>query len=114
MNMGDCFLSHRETYRLDMTMFNNSGDNMDCGETLHAKWDFAKDKSGNYYIRIESKQLPELMNIEEDYKLFKLLRLNEEQMTLQFNHRQFSNKLTTITDIYVPEHVNVEGRDFHW
>ncbi|MFY0608305.1 MAG: lipocalin family protein [Cyclobacteriaceae bacterium] len=114
MNMGDCFLSHRETYSNDMTMYNNSGDNRDCGETLQANWKFVKDKKGNYYVRIESEQLPELMNIDKDYKLFKVLRLTDDQMTLQFKHKQFSNKTTTITDIYVPEHIEVKDREFHW
>ncbi|MEL7003504.1 MAG: hypothetical protein AAFN93_12350 [Bacteroidota bacterium] len=114
MNMGDCFLSHRETYSSDLTMHNNSGEYVDCGATLNATWKFVKDKIGNYYVRIESKQLPELMNIEKEYKLFKILNLADEQMTLQFNHKQFSNKTTTITDIYVPENVSVEDREFHW
>ena len=114
MNMGDCFLSHRETYKGDMTMHNNSGENRDCGETLNATWKFGKDNKGNYYVRIESQQLPELMNIDKNYKLFKILRLAEEQMTLQFNHKQFSSKTTTITDIYVPENASVKDREFHW
>ena len=112
--MGDCFLSHREIYSSDMTMRNNSGEHKGCGKNLEATWKFAKDKEGNYYVRIESKQLPELMNIEQDYKLFKVLRLTDEQMTLQFHHKQFSSKTTTITDIYVPENVNVKDREFHW
>ena len=114
MNMGDCFLSHRDTYSSDMTMHNNSGENVDCGETLNAQWKFVKDKNDNYYIRLRSDQLPAMMNIEEDFKLFKVLYLSEEEMVLQFQHRQFSNKTSTITDIYVPEGVSVEGREFHW
>lgn len=114
MNMGDCFLAHRETYRSDMTMHNNSEENKGCGNTLHATWKFTKDEKGNYYIKMSSKQLPDLMKIDQDYKLFKILRLSEEQMTLQFHHKQFSNKTTTITDIYVPEHISVKGREFHW
>lgn len=114
MNMGDCFLSHRETYKNDMTMHNNSGEHRDCGETLEATWKFTKDKKGSYFIRIESSQLPEIMNIEKEYKLFKILQLTEKQMTLQFNHKQFSNKATTITDIFVPEHVPIKDRTFHW
>lgn len=114
MNMGDCFLSHRETYRRDMTMANNSGEHSDCGKTLNATWKFVKDKEENYYVRISSPQLPEIMNIENDYKLFKVLLLKEDQMTLQFRHKQFSNKTTTITDIFVPESSSVKDREFHW
>ncbi len=114
MNMGDCFLSHRETYRADMTMQDNSGDHRGCGETLHANWKFTKDQNGHYYIKWESAQLPELMNMEEEHKYFKVLLLSEEELIVQFKHKQFSNKTTTITDIYVPEGASVKDREFHW
>jgi len=114
MNMGDCFLLHRDTYKIDKTMHNNSGENKGCGETLEAAWKFARDKKGNYYIRLESSQLPALMNIDQNHKLFKVLLLSEDQMTLQYYHRQFSNKTTTITDIYIPENASVKNREFHW
>lgn len=114
MNMGDCFLSYRSTYRRDMRMQDNSGDERDCGQSLKAAWKFAKDLKGNYYIKLSSQQLRELMNSKNDFKLFKVLRLSQEQMTLQYRHQQFSNKFTTITDIYVPEGDRVEGRIFHW
>ena len=57
--------------------------------------------------------MPAIMHIGEDYKFFKIIHLSEEQMTLQFNHK-FFNKTALITDIYVPEHVSVEDREFHW
>ncbi len=114
MNMGDCFLLYRQTYQSDMTMHDNNGEHSDCGPTLNATWKFAKDERGNYYVKWNSKELPEVMHIEQDYKFFKILRLSEEQMTLQFSHKQFSNKTTIITDIYVPEYVSVEDREFHW
>ena len=114
MNMGDCFLSYRQTYLSDMTMHDNNGEQRDCGETLNAKWEFIKDQKGNYYIKWISEQLPSIMNIEEDYKYFKILHLSDEQLTVQFNHKQFSSKTTTITDFYVPEHVSIEDREFHW
>ena len=113
MNMGDCFLAYRQTYRSDMTMHDNNGENADCGETLKATWKFIKDQGENYYIKLSSEQLPALMHIDEDYKFFKITHLSEEQMTLQFNHKQFSNKTSLITAIYVPEHASVEDRDFH-
>lgn len=114
MNMGDCFLLHRDTYSADFTMHNNSGEQSNCGETLNATWKFTKDKKGNSYIRWTSDQLPQMMNIEADYKAFKILRLSAEQMTLQFTHKQFSDKISTITDIWVPENISVEDREFHW
>ena len=94
-------------------MHDNNGEGPDCGETLSGTWKFIKDKSDNYYIKWNSKQLPAIMHIEEDYKFFKIIHLSEEQMTLQFNHK-FFNKTALITDIYVPEHVSVEDREFHW
>lgn len=114
MNMGNCFLSHQETYKLDMTMHDNSSEHRDCGKTLYAKWEFTKDKKGNYYIKWTSEQLPSLMNTKEDYKHFKILHLSKEQLTIQFKHKQFSSKTTTITDFYVPENVSVKDREFHW
>jgi len=114
MNMGDCFLSHKETYKSDMTMHDNSGDYRDCGETINASWKFTKDKKQNYYIKWASPQLPALMNMENDFKFFKVIHLSKEQLTIQFTHKQFSNKTTTITDFYVPENVSVKDREFHW
>ena len=114
MNMGDCFLYYRQTYQSDMTLYDNNGEQRDCGETLRATWKFVKDEKGNCYVKWSSEQLPQLMNIEKDYKYFKILHLSADQLTLQFQHKQFSNKTTTITDFYVPEGVSVEGRDFHW
>ena len=113
MNMGDCFLSYRQTYQSDMTLYDNNGEQRDCGETLHATWKFVKDKKGNCYVKWSSAQLPQLMNIEKDYKYFKILHLSADQLTLRFRHK-FSNKVSTITDFYVPEGASVEGRDFHW
>ena len=113
MNMGDCFLRNRQTYSLDHSIRDNSGEHADCGESLLARWRFVKDKEQNYYLRWQSTQLPDLLNIEEDFKLFKVLQLSSEQMTLEFYH-QFGSKQGKITDVYVPENVKVEGRDFHW
>ncbi|MTI29252.1 lipocalin family protein, partial [Xanthovirga aplysinae] len=114
MNMGDCFLSFRQTFKPDLSVMDNSGKNKDCGESLIGTWRLTKDKKENYYIKIISDQIPRLMNIEEDYKYFKILHVSEDQLTLQFRHKQFSNKERTMTDIYVPEEMEVEGRDFHW
>ena len=114
MNMGDCFLSYRQTFGFDGTVQDNSGENKDCGETLYGQWKFAKTGEGDYYLKIESDQLPELMNIEEDFKLFKILNLTDSMLTLQFQHKQFSNKTSTITDFLVPESVSVTDRNFHW
>jgi len=71
-------------------------------------------KEGLAYIKLKGEQLKELMNLDVDYKFFKILELTEVQMVLEFSHKQFSNKASTIIDVYVPEHVSVNERDFHW
>lgn len=114
MNMGDCFLAYRQTFSVDSTMKDNSGDTRQCGETLLANWKFVKDKKGNGYLKLNSPQLPELMQIEEEYKFFKVLQLSENELILEYKHKQYGNKSRTITDYFVPEDVAVEDRDFHW
>ena len=112
--MGDCFLSYALTFNPDGSMQDNAGENRDCGETLIANWSFAKTNEGIYYLRWQGDNLGELMNMEEDFKLFKILQLSDTLMQLQFSHKQFSNKATLITDFYVPNGTKVKGRDFHW
>lgn len=114
MNMGDCFLSYRQIFRIDSTMNDNNGDNRDCGKSLQASWKFVKDKKGNSYLKLSSEQIPELLQIDKDYKFFKVLHLSEKELTLQFSHKQFSGKSRIITDHYVTEDVVIEDRDFHW
>lgn len=113
MNMGDCFLSYRTTYKTDKTYHDNNGDFSDCGKTLRASWEITADEKGNSYIKQISDQIPELMNIKENYKFFKILYLSKDSLTLQFSHKQFQ-KTRIITDYYVQEGVEVKDRDFHW
>ena len=54
------------------------------------------------------------MGIDKNYMTMKILDLSEEQMTLQFRHSQSTSRKTTITDILVPENVNIKDREFHW
>lgn len=114
MNMGDCFLSYRVTYKTDSIMHDNNGAYRDCGETLTAKWKLHKNKEDESFIRLESEQLKVLMNLDVEYKYFKILDLTEEQLVLQFRHKQFSSKATTIVDVLVPEDTSIKDRDFHW
>lgn len=114
MNMGDCFLAYAQTFRPDGTMNDNAGENRDCGETLNASWRFIKSQDNKFYLRLEGNQVAELLNIEEDFKHLKILALSDTLMTLQFSHKQFSNKATQITDFWVPEGTKVEDRFFHW
>ena len=114
MNMGDCFLSYRATYKTDSIMHDNNGEQYDCGETLNAYWSLYNSDKGVPYIKLKSEQLKKLMNLDVDYKFFKILDLNENQMVLKFSHKQFSSKETTIIDVFVPENVSIKDRDFHW
>jgi hypothetical protein len=114
MNMGDCFLSYRLIYSADMSMRDNNSEHVDCGNSLEANWQFVRDKKDNYYVKLSSEQLPELMNIDKEHKYFKILHLSADSLILQFRHRQFSDKWRTITDHYVPEEVYVKDRAFHW
>ena len=114
MNMGDCFLSYRQTFSNDMTVTDNNSEQKDCGESIQAKWKIIQDEEGHSFIQLTSSQIPELMNIEEDFKNFKILHLEEDKMKIAFYHRQFSDKWRTIVDYLIPENVVVEDRDFHW
>ena len=114
MNMGDCFLSYRQTYRADGTMQDNAGDYADCGKTLKGSWNVTRDEKGHHYIQWQSPMLKELMHTDKDSKLFRIQYLDENEMVLYYRHQQFSDKARYITDIYVPEGLDVKGRDFHW
>jgi len=114
MNMGDCFLSYRQTYNSDMTVSDNNSAHHNCGDSLHAVWELIKDEDGHNYIKMTSPEIPALLNIEEDYKLFKILELEENRMKIAFYHKQFSDRTTTIIDYLVPDHIVVGDRDFHW
>ena len=114
MNMGDCFLSYRKTYTTDMKVSDNNGEHDDCGDSLYATWELIMDEKGHNFIRISSPQIPELMNIQEDFKNFKILHLEENKMIIAFYHKQFSDRVTTIVDYLVPEDIVVDDRDFHW
>jgi hypothetical protein len=112
MNMGDCFLSYRVSYQRNQKMRDNNSEYLDCGKSLHAEWKLITNDNGNF-IKLESEELPELLNIDENYKYFKIVSLSEDELILKFKHAQFSNKKMIITDYLVPENKNVKGRDFH-
>lgn len=114
MNMGDCFLSYRATYKTDSIMHDNNGAHEDCGETLTTKWTLYTSDEGYPYIKLKGGKLKELMNLDVDYKFFKILDLSEQQLVLEFTHKQFSSKESTIIDVFVPEEASIKDRDFHW
>ncbi|WP_436518082.1 hypothetical protein [Ekhidna sp. To15] len=114
MNMGDCFIAHRQTFRLNNEFATNSVGRSDCGEPMTGRWSLARDPNGFNYLKLESSQIPEMMNIEEDYKLFKIKMLSDSLLVVQFNHAQTTKKQTTLVDYFVPEDVKVDDRNFHW
>lgn len=114
MNMGVCFLAYRQQFSRDSTMADNAGETGECGETLLAQWKIVKDRKGNAYIKLSSDQIPQLMQVDENYKYFKVLQLSEDELVLEYKHRQYGSKSRTINDHYVPQDVAVEDRDFHW
>ena len=114
MNMGDCFLSYRATYLDHGIMYDNNGEHEDCGGTLTANWSIYHSKDNYPYIKLKGEKLKALMNLDNDYKFFKILNLNDTLMILEFKHKQFSSKETTLVDIFVSENIAIKDRAFHW
>ena len=112
MNMGDCFLRYRITYHRDSTFADNNGSSSSCGPSLHGKWKAFQNEHGSF-IKWESPQLPSLMQIENDYKYFRLITLNADSLVVSYKHTQYGNQERTIVDYYVPEGTKVADRDFH-
>ena len=112
MNMGDCFLRYRITYRRDSLFSDNNGSSSSCGPTLKGRWKAFQNDNGSF-VKWESAQLPELMGIEEDYKYFRIITLNPDSLVISYKHKQFGNKERTIVDYMVPEGTAVKDRDFH-
>ncbi|WP_196809459.1 lipocalin family protein [Gillisia sp. JM1] len=112
MNMGDCFLSYRISYQRNSMMRDNNSDYFDCGKSLDASWKIVTNDNGSF-IKLESEEIPELLNTDKNYKYFKITALSENELVLQFKHTQYSNNSTIIIDYLVPENINVENRDFH-
>ncbi|MEW7290565.1 lipocalin family protein [Aquimarina sp. 2304DJ70-9] len=113
MNMRGCFLSYRITYRPDMTIKDNSEDHENCGPSLSGNWEIITNKKGKSYIKWVSDQLPQVMNIKKKYKFFKILKITEDTLQLQYRHKQFSSESIFI-DTFVTEQIKIKDRDFHW
>lgn len=113
MNMGHCFLAFRMIFNSDQTFRDNNRESHDCGKSIEGKWELTENDIG-HYIKINSPLIPEILNIEDTFKYFKVLHLSDTLMILEFRHKQFSNRTTTITDHLVPENINVKNRDFHF
>lgn len=112
MNMGDCFISYRISYKQDKTFADNNGESSSCGPTLVGSW-YAFQNDNGSFIKWESPQLPELLNIEETHKYFRLLTLNNDSLVVSYKHVQYGNKERTIVDYLVPEGSSVPDRYFH-
>ena len=112
MNMGDCFLSYRVYYSMDGTTTDNNKDHKDCGDSMEANWSFFSNDDGSY-IKLKGQKVKTLLNIDQDYKFFKILELSDSLLIISFTHKQFGNKERTIIDYLVREDVVVEDRNFH-
>lgn len=112
MNMGDCFIRYRISYKANKSFSDNNGESSSCGPTLEGKWYSFQNDNGSF-IKWESAQLPELLNIEEEFKYFKLVNLNNDSLVVSYTHRQYGNKLRTIVDYLVPEGTSLPDRYFH-
>lgn len=121
MNMGDCFLGYRQRFRTSVALSANSigyvsdnnGELRDCGSSLEAKWEITASDKGDFYLKLTSDQIPELLGQDSKEKFFKIMYLSNDSLTLSYVHKQF-NKRLRITDYLVREDLPVEDRDFHW
>jgi len=111
--MGDCFLAFRMIFSSDKSMRDNNKDNINCGKSIEGNWEITENEIGNY-IKVNSPIIPEVLNTKDTFKYFKILSLSDSLMVLEFRHKQFSNKTTIIVDHFVPEEVDVKGREFHY
>ncbi len=113
MNMGDCFLKYRQRFYKNGIVSDNNAENQNCGPSLEATWEIITAENGFSYFKFKGDQLPELLGQEEDHKLFKILYLSNDSLTISFTHVQFSER-RTITDYLVREDIEIKDRDFHW
>jgi len=113
MNMSGCFLTYRITYLPNMTMKDNNSDHNNCGNSLTGNWEILTSKKGKSYIKWFSNELPEIMNINQNYKFFKILKITEDTLQLQYRHKQFSSE-SVFVDTFVTEHIVIKDRNFHW
>lgn len=112
MNMGNCFLGYRQTFSQSGEVYDNNELLNDCGPSLKGTYELIKDSLGFTHIRISSDQIPELMNIEETYKDFRIFYLSKDSLHISFSHTQFGTK-RRISDYLVREDVEVKDRNFH-
>ena len=103
IELDNCYKSYKQTFFSNRIMRDNKDSMQYCGETLTAEWKFSKDNRDYYYIQLTSEQIPRLMGIQENEKLFKIRYIDSNELVVEHPDNQFSSGLATITDIYVPE-----------
>ncbi|GGG39102.1 hypothetical protein GCM10011344_44970 [Dokdonia pacifica] len=113
MNMGDCFLKYRQRFRESGLVKDNNDLQRDCGPSLEATWEITSSEKGDYYLKLTSDQIPELLQQESNEKFFKILYLSKDSLTLSYVHKQFNNR-RRITDYLVRDDLEVKDREFHW
>ncbi len=113
INMEGCFMTYRQTFFKNRTVYDNNGEQPNCGETLSGLWELTNDSVGNHYIKIKSQQYKRLMGRDSGFVEFKILYASKDSLTLTFIHNQFGT-VRRITDHLVTENVIVPDRDFHW
>lgn len=113
MNMGDCFLKYRQSFFSNGGVSDNNEDQSNCGSSLIGAWSIIKDSASYTYIRIISDDIPELLNIEENYKDFRVFYASEDSLHIYFIHTQYGQE-RRISDYLVQEEVSVPNRNFHF
>jgi len=113
MNMEGCFMKYRQVFYANMTVEDNNALNANCGPSLKGGWSLLKKENGLTYIRIQSEDIPELLNQKDDFKDFKILHVNQDSLAISFYHNQFGSK-KRITDYLVREDFKVSDRNFHY
>ena len=110
MNMEGCFLSYVITYHADGTFSDNNSKFQGCGESLEGTWDLVINEDGNF-LKLTSAQIPDLMGIDEEYKMMKILRIEDLELQLQFTHNKYK-KMGKMVDHLVPIELKVADRAF--
>ncbi|GAA4272592.1 hypothetical protein U6A24_09420 [Aquimarina gracilis] len=113
MNMTGCFLTYKIKYFPEGVMEDNNGEQENCGPSLKGNWEIITNNNKKSYIKWTSDSLQEIMNTRKNRKYFKILQLEKDTLKLQYRHKQFSSESTFI-DTFVPEHMNVKDRNYHW
>lgn len=113
MNMGDCFLSYKQTFSIDGSVNDNNGAFTNCGPSLLGQWTIVKDSLGYSHIRISSKQIPELMGTKENFKDFRIFYASQDSLHISFVHKQYGTQ-RRISDYLVNENAAIADRDFHY